>query len=294
MSGIDAERVNRHLHNLAREHHGRNTQALQVLYAIEGFLRRLSISAYREQLVLKGGMLLAVLDARRMTRDADLSVDGIANEEESVARIVGEIATTTLPESDGVLFDPASITTETMREGTSYPGVRAKLPAAIGVARVVVALDFSFGDPGEVEEIRYPEILGGVSITLRAYPIERVLAEKIATMVERGELNTRDRDFADVWVLSRIHTIGAAPLRTTLQSVAEHRGHPVLPLSEALADMPDRQRSYDALRRRTLRRVEDGRQTAHAFGGVKAPRRVVGHLDVLALVVFFHKPNCSL
>jgi hypothetical protein len=73
-----------------------------------------------------------------------------------------------------------------------------------------------FGDPGEVEEIRYPEILGGTGIVLCAYPIERTLAEKIATMMERGELNTRDRDFADVWVLSRIHTIGAVDLRATL------------------------------------------------------------------------------
>jgi hypothetical protein len=103
-----------------------------------------------------------------------------------------------------------------MREGASYRGVRAKLPATIGVARVVVTLDFSFGDPGEVEEIRYPEILGGAGIALYAYPIERTLAEKIATMMERGELNTRDRDFADVWVLSRIHTIGAVDLRATL------------------------------------------------------------------------------
>lgn len=99
-------------------------------------------------------------------------------------------------------------------------------------------------------QIRYPEILGGASITLRAYPIERVLAEKIATMIERGELNTRDRDFADVWVLSRIHTIVAAALRSTLYAVADHRGHPVLLLSEALAEMPDRQQSYDALRQR--------------------------------------------
>ncbi len=52
---------------------------------------------------------------------------------------------------------------------------------------------------GEVEEVRYPEILGGAGIMLRAYPIERILAEKVATMMERGELNTRDRDFADVW-----------------------------------------------------------------------------------------------
>jgi len=250
LSGTDADRVNRELQKLAREHHGRDTQALQLLYAIEGFLRRLSLSDYRDQLVLKGAMLLAVLDARRTTKDADLSAHGIPNDETSVAGVVAGIATVVLPESDWIVFDPMSITTEVMREGASYPGVRAKIPAAIGSARVVVTLDFSFGDPGEVQEIRYPEILGGPGIVLHAYPIERTLAEKVATMMERGELNTRDRDFADVWVLSRIHSIDGAALRSTLYAVAEHRGHPVLPLSEALADMPDRQRSYDALRRR--------------------------------------------
>jgi hypothetical protein len=250
LTGTDADRVNRELRRLAREQHGHNTHALQVLYAIEGFLRRLSLSGYREQLVLKGAMLLAVLDARRTTRDADLSAHGISNDEPSVAAVVAEIATTTLPESDGIVFAPASVTTEAMREGANYPGVRAKLPAAIGVARVVVTLDFSFGDSGEVEEIRYPEILGGTGIVLRAYPIERILAEKIATMMERGELNTRDRDFADVWVLTRLQTIDAAGLRTALQAVAGHRWLPILPLSEALSELPDRQPSYDALRQR--------------------------------------------
>jgi predicted nucleotidyltransferase component of viral defense system len=250
LSPTDAETVNRQLQRLARERHGRNTQALQVLYAIEGFLRRLSLSDYREQLVLKGGMLLAVLDARRMTKDADLSAHGIANDERSIAAVVGEIARTTLPESDGVVFDPVSIKTEGMRERATYRGVRAKLPAAIGAARIIVTLDFSFGDPGGVEEICYPEILGGAGIMLHAYPIERTLAEKIATMMERGELNTRDRDFADVWILSRLHEIRAMPLRVTLHAVAEHREHPVLPLIEALAELPDRQGSYDALRRR--------------------------------------------
>ena len=250
MSSVDADRVNRELQRLARERHGSNTQGLQVLYAIEGFLRRLLVSGYRERLVLKGGMLLAVLDARRMTRDADLSVHGIPNDEAAVAEIVSEIASTTLPESDGIVFDTASVSTESMRESATYGGVRAKVPATLGVARVVVMLDLSFGDPGEIEEIHYPEILGGAGIPLLAYPLERTLAEKIATMMERGELNTRDRDFADVWVLSRLHTIDGERLRTTLHAVAKHRGHPVEPLSQALADLPDRQQSYDALRAR--------------------------------------------
>jgi hypothetical protein len=145
LTATDPDLVNRQLQRLARERHGYNTQALQVLYAIEGFLRRLSLSGYRQQLVLKGAMLLAVLDARRVTKDADLSAHGIPNDEQSVARVVAEIAKTALPKSDGIVFDPASITTEAMREAANYRGVRAKLPAAIGVARVVVALDFSFG-----------------------------------------------------------------------------------------------------------------------------------------------------
>jgi hypothetical protein len=222
LTAADPDWVNRQLQSLARERYGHNTQALQVLYATEGFLRRLSLSGYREQLVLKGAMLLAVLDARRVTKDADLSAHGIPNDERSVAGVVGEVAETTLPEPDGIVFDRASIATEATREAADYRGVRAKLPAAIAVARVVVTLDFSFGDPGEVREIRYPEILGGSGIVLCGYPIERALAEKIATMMERGELNTRDRDFADVWVLSRLHMIDAANLRTTLRAVAEH------------------------------------------------------------------------
>jgi predicted nucleotidyltransferase component of viral defense system len=250
LTSVDGGHVNRELQRIAREHHGRDTQALQVLYAIEGFLRRLSVSEYRERMALKGGMLLAVLDARRMTRDADLSARGIANDETSVAGIVGHIASTSLGEPDGIEFDTTAVSTELMRESATYRGVRAKLPATIGVARVVVTLDLSFGDPGEFQEIRYPEILGGTGIPLLAYPLERTLAEKIATMMERGELNTRDRDFADVWVLSRLHAIDGDRLRGILVAVAEHRQHAVEPLSQVLAVLPDRQQSYDALRAR--------------------------------------------
>ena len=95
-----------------------------------------------------------------------------------------------------------------------------------------------FGDPGEVEEIRYPEILGGTGIVLCAYPIERTLAEKIATMMERGELNTRDRDFADVWVLSRIHTIGAVDATAGKQARCGNHPAELRSLSKAAPTVP--------------------------------------------------------
>lgn len=110
---------------------------------------------------------------------------------------MAEIASTTLSEPDGVGFDTTAVSTEPMRESATYRGVRAKLPATIGVARIMVTLDLSFGDPGEIEEIRYPEILGGAGILLRAYPLERTLAEKIATMMERGEEVT-EAEFAEL------------------------------------------------------------------------------------------------
>ncbi|MGH3743489.1 MAG: nucleotidyl transferase AbiEii/AbiGii toxin family protein [Mycobacteriales bacterium] len=73
------------------------------------------------------------------------------------------------------------------------------------------------------------------------------LAEKVATMMSRRELNTRDRDFADAWVLSRVRTFTAVELRDAIASVAEHRNHEVVPLSVALENMPDRQTSYMAM-----------------------------------------------
>jgi hypothetical protein len=107
-------------------------------------------------------------------------------------------------------------------------------------------LDFSFGDPHRSVIVDLPGLAGG-SIRLASYPPELTLAEKIATMMSRRELNTRDRDFADVWTLSCALTMSAVTLRTAIIEVAEHRGHDVVELGEALAEMPDRQAPYAAM-----------------------------------------------
>jgi hypothetical protein len=73
------------------------------------------------------------------------------------------------------------------------------------------------------------------------------LAEKVATMMSRRELNTRDRDFADTWLLSRVHGFAASELRSAIVDVAEHRNHDVVTLAVALADMSDRQQTYTAM-----------------------------------------------
>lgn len=231
----------------ARAEYGGNTQSLLVVYAVESFLRRLSMSGYAHQMVLKGGMLMAASNIRQVTKDADLSTHGIPSDDESVRGAVAVICALEPDPHDGVMVDPTTIRTEVMREEDEYQGVRCKLVATLGRARIPFALDFSFGDPGESVVIELESVIDRAPVHLEAYPLELNLAEKIVTAMQRRETSTRDRDFADLWVASRRHRLAAPKLRGHIQDVASHRQQPVMPLAVALANMPDRQQSYAAM-----------------------------------------------
>lgn len=243
----DAKRIFRELQTLARRNYGGNTNALLVVYAVEGFLRRLVASRYADKMTLKGGMLMAAMSSRRMTKDADLSTVGVGNDEAVIAAVVAEIIAAELDVDDRLVFDAGSIQTEAVHQDAEYHGVRVKLLAQLVTARITTTLDFSFGDPHSSTVIELPELLGGGTIRLASYPPEMSLAEKVATMMSRRELNTRDRDFADTWVLSRVHRLAASELRSAIVEVAAHRNHDIVTLTVALADMPDRQQTYTAM-----------------------------------------------
>ena len=236
------------LQKLAREQ-GRTSQQLFELYAHERFLARLAASRLAQRFVLKGGMLLAVLDVRRPTRDADLLVRGLVNEPEALRAVVEEIAA--VPMSDGVLFDSTAMTIESIREDADYPGVRVKVPAGLAGARLRLTVDMSFGDPIVPRRIDYPTLLDGESFALLGYPLESVIAEKAITMLSLGDANTRDRDYADVYLLSCVHSIDAAAMRSALRVVGEHRGVELRPLRAVLETLgQSRQRSWAAFRAR--------------------------------------------
>jgi predicted nucleotidyltransferase component of viral defense system len=237
----------RSLQARARAEHGGNTQPVLVVYAVESFLRRLAVSDYAERMVLKGGMLMAASGVRRMTQDADLSTYGVANDAEHVRDVIAGICSLVPDPDDGIAIDPASIRTEVMREGDEYQGVRCKLVAGLGRARVPFALDISFGDPGRSTTIELASVIDQPAVSLRAYPLALNLAEKIVTAMQRRETSTRDRDFADLWVCSRRFDFQAAELLGHIRDVAEHREQAVMSLAEALANMPDRQQPYTAM-----------------------------------------------
>lgn len=248
MNGRTPQRAYLDLQRLARGE-GRPTQQLFELYVHERFLARVAASRFADRLVLKGGMLLAVLDARRATRDADLLARGIASDETSLRSAVSEIARIDL--ADGVSFDTNDIAIAAIREQAEHQGVRVTLSASLGRAALKLRLDLSFGDPVAPQSIDYPTLLDDPGFQLLGYPLETVIAEKAETMMALGDANTRDRDYGDVYLLSEIHAVQAGPLRDTLQEVAEHRGRDVRPLGRQLVTLRDtRQQSWIAFRAR--------------------------------------------
>ncbi|SEE79055.1 nucleotidyl transferase AbiEii/AbiGii toxin family protein [Ruania alba] len=238
---------------------GGDVQELMTLYALEGLLARIAISEYRDDLVLKGGVLLAAFAARRPTKDIDLQATRLTSDPGEVAERVRAI--TALDVDDGLVFDPASVTATRIRDEDEYAGVRVKLSATLGTARLTVGIDVNFGDPiwPAPRIIDLPRVvpLGLPPVRLLGYPLTMVLAEKLVTAIDRGVANTRWRDFADVYTLTRLHTVNATELRASMEAVAEHRQVALRTLLPALASMAERsQQKWRAWRTRSHREDE--------------------------------------
>jgi Nucleotidyl transferase AbiEii toxin, Type IV TA system len=242
-----AGRVFNDLRNLARKS-GRGTEEVMLGYTLERFLFRIAETAPK-RFVLKDGMLLSLFDARRTTRDIDLlgvSMDGDLDAvREDVAAVAGHEL------DDGVVFDATAIKTAVIREDADYAGVRVTLPASIARARLKLSLDINFGDPVTpgFRTVNMPQLLEEGTFTLLGYPIETVIAEKLATAMALGDANTRDRDYADLCRLVTTHTIDGDIMTDALAATTEYRGTPRRPLTPILRTLGTRrQGSYSAWR----------------------------------------------
>lgn len=214
---------------------GRPTDELLHLYALEGFLARLATSTVRDQFVLKGGMLLAALNARRPTRDVDLQVQRLDNDVATVQQLVADIASIDLP--DGLVYETRHVNGELIRDEDAYTGVRVSLGASLATGRMKLKVDVSVGDPihPEPADVDVARLLEDDNpIRLRGYPLSMVYAEKLVTAVHLGSVNTRWRDYGDLYLLSREHDQNAGELRAALDAVATYRQVPLQPLSGLL------------------------------------------------------------
>jgi len=211
----------------------RPTDELIQLYALECFLDRLTRSEYAQKLVLKGGVLLAALDARRPTRDIDLAATALRNTEAEILSVVRKIAGISLP--DGIAFNPDQATAEVIREEDDYSGIRVTLGGTLSRATVRLHVDVNIGDPiwPEPQHVNLPRLLDG-ALQVRGYPLEMVLAEKVVTAVARGTANTRWRDFVDIYALAMRHPVDGAIFRASLDRVAQYRKISLAPLTSVL------------------------------------------------------------
>ena len=123
----------------------RTTAELLQLYVLESFLRRLVRSRHDHTLVLKGGMLLAVFDLRRATRDVDVLALKTDNDPAAVQRLIVDV--TSVEADDGMEFLQDTITAAVIRDDDVYPGVRASLEARLATARLKFSVDINVGDP---------------------------------------------------------------------------------------------------------------------------------------------------
>ncbi|WP_296561905.1 nucleotidyl transferase AbiEii/AbiGii toxin family protein [uncultured Acetobacterium sp.] len=203
-----------------------DAQMLMRHYMMERFLERISLSEYKDQFILKGGILVTAMIGlnARSTMDLDATVKGINVNADDVEQIVASIAS--VPLDDGVSFYIKSIG-EIMDEA-EYPGIRVSIETKFDGVITPFKVDISTGDVITPKEIRYQLklMLEERQIDIWAYNLETILAEKLETIISRNTTNTRMRDFYDIHSLLQLHGENMNPtvFNQALMATANKRG----------------------------------------------------------------------
>ncbi len=183
-------------------------------YIMERFLYRLSKSVHTDHFILKGALMLRAWNSPefRPTMDIDMLVRS-SNEEINIKAQIMEIMELEV-EADGISFDPGSIRTEPITENAGYAGLRVRFIGFLGSARVSVQIDIGFGDIvfPDPEIVELPALLDYPAPKLMGYSRESTIAEKFEAIIKLGLLNSRMKDFYDIWLLSRQFSFDRAML----------------------------------------------------------------------------------
>lgn len=219
-----AASVRARLANMARDTQRPFQEVLQH-YGLERFLYRLAQSSHRGRFVLKGALMLRVWNApfSRPTRDIDL-LGYIENDVGTIEAVVREVCSVVVSE-DGLVFERASVSGRRIKEDADYQGVRIVFVGFLQKARIPMQLDIGFGDMvhPKAEERDYPSLLDFPAPRLSMYPRETVVAEKLEAMVHLGTLNSRMKDFFDIWLLARQFDFAGADLALAVKNTFARR-----------------------------------------------------------------------
>ncbi len=194
-------------------------------YAMERFLFRLSQSAHADRFILKGALMLRAWRSPEFRPTMDIDMLGrTSNDEANIVSQIRDVMAVRV-EPDGLTFTPDSIQSERITEDADYEGIRIRFRGNLDSARVTLQVDIGFGDiiyPGP-EESDLPTMLDFPAPRLLCYSRESAIAEKFETMVKLGVLNSRMKDFYDIWLLSRQFDFDGSKLAEAIRLTFERR-----------------------------------------------------------------------
>jgi len=195
-------------------------------YAMERFLYRLAKTSYADKFILKGGLLFYVwnLPLRRPTRDIDFR-GYVSNSRATLLKVINAVIAVSVPE-DGIAFDPQSVSVEETQIDADYQGIRVKMVALLERSRIPVQIDIGFSDEltSKAMVIKYPTLLPDLkAVLLKGYPKEAVVAEKFHAMVRHGELNSRMKDYYDLWLILETFEFDGWSLQMAIEATFRKR-----------------------------------------------------------------------
>lgn len=231
---------------------GRGFSEVLLFYSMERFLYRLSLIPEGASFVLKGGVMFRIWDDKtpRPTRDLDL-LSSDTNDAKELSRIMSLACAVSFDE-DGIIFDPKSIKATKIKEDADYEGVRIKLEGKLGTAKTPIQIDIGFGDvvvPRPIT-IDYPTVIDLPAPHLKTYTKESVIAEKLHAMVFLGSMNSRMKDFYDIWFLVSKFDFDGQSLRDAIGKTFKRRKTDIevdpIALSLEFASDPQKQVQWNA------------------------------------------------
>lgn len=221
------ESIRQRLKNLSDQ---RNRPFDEILryYAMERFLYRLSVSPHAKKFFLKGGLMLKVWDSldHRATMDIDL-LARTSNQIDNLHQIITEVSEIAC-EEDGIAFDTQKLILRNTQTGGDYHGVSSSFSAKLCTTKMPVLIDIGFNDIviPKPQQIKYPTLLGMPEPTLLGYTLETVIAEKLESVVKLALVNTRMKDFYDLWTILKSHEMQSEKLSIAIQKVFANRKTP--------------------------------------------------------------------
>lgn len=222
--------------NLARQYNISTNEVLQN-YMFERILERISVSRYKNNFILKGGLLLSSIMGidTRTTMDMDTCIKGITLTDEELYKVLEEVLN--IDVNDGVKFEIRN--SEPIREDDDYGGLKYNLISFFDRLRVNLSIDIATGDPITPKEIEYDYkmMFEEKVLKIMTYNVETIIAEKFQTVISRGVLNSRMKDYYDLYYLITYKDYSESNLKLAIEKTFKNRDTDVKSVEKELTEI---------------------------------------------------------